>query len=147
MIKMGKLKTILLQSPITSLAPDGTHEFQDELIAEEDMKIVAVSFHAIHSQGGNNYMTLQRGGQQRMLQRYHDGYAAVDNDDQIAACRLTFAGPPDPSTASIGHTFFPFPSPHYFEVEEGERIYLNGRLQNDDTNTHTLLAQCLVYYY
>jgi len=142
---MGKLKTILLQSGIYSLAPAGTQEFQDELIAEEDMKIVACSFHAIHTEEGNNYGTLQRGGQQRMLQRYHDGFVAVDNDDQLAGCRLTFST--DPSTESIGHTYFEFPSPHYFEVEEGERLYFTGRLQNDDANTHSLLMQCLVYYY
>lgn len=111
------------------------------------MKIVGVSFHAIHTQEGNNYGTLQRSGQPRMLNRYHEGFQSVENDDIIAGCRITMDGDPNPSTASRSDKTFMFPSPHYFEVEEGERIYFTGRLQNDDANTHTMLMQCVIYWY
>ena len=144
---MGKLKTSLLQSPAESLATTASLEFQDELVADEDMKIVAVSFHAIHTQEGNNYGTLQRSGQPRMLNRYHTGFQSVQGDDIIAGTRITMDGDPAPSTASKGTEYYPFPAGHYFEVEEGERIYFTGRLQNDDANTHTMLMQCVVYWY
>lgn len=144
---MAKLKTTLLQTTEESIATTANVEGQDELVAEEDMKIVGVSFHAVHTQDGNTYMTLQRGGQQRFLNSYQDGTEARDSDEQIAGTRITMHGEPQTSTGAKGETIFMFPSPHYFEVEEGERIYLNWRLQNDDTNTHTMLGQCLIYWY
>ena len=144
---MPKLKTTLMLTTEESIAASGTVEGQDELVAEEDMKIVGVSFHAVHTQDGNTYLTLQRGGQLRMLNNYQDGFEAVDSDEQIAGTRITMHGEPQTSTGAKGETIFMFPSGCYFEVEEGERIYLNWRLQNDDTNTHTMLGQCLIYWY
>ncbi|MBA7551833.1 hypothetical protein ES705_44383 [subsurface metagenome] len=128
------------------IVASATVEGQDELVAEEDMKIVGCSFHAVHTQDGNTYLTLQRGGQQRMLNNYQDGMVAVDGDEQIAGTRITMPGAPNTSTGAKGETIFMFPAGHYFEVEEGERIYLNYRLQNDDTNTHTMMGQCLIYW-
>ncbi|GAH21423.1 unnamed protein product, partial [marine sediment metagenome] len=108
---MAKLKTSLLQSPVHSILTTASEEFQDELVADEDMKIVGVSFHAIHTQEGNNYGTLQRSGQPRMLNRYHEGFQSVENDDIIAGCRITMDGDPNPSTASRSDKTFMFPSP------------------------------------
>lgn len=138
--------TALLSSGVESIGPGGNVEFQDEFEADGDLRIIACSFHAIHSQEGNTYCTLQRSSGPRMLHRYHEGYEALSTDEILAGVRLTLDGDPNPSTASIADRFFNF-GPDYFELADEEKVYFTGRLQNDDNNTHSMLGQCLIYYY
>ena len=144
MVIMAKLKTKLLADTSTSMAAAATLSETVEYIAEEDMKIVGCAFGMINAAKTLTHATLARSGNQRTLYEYNTPRVIQDTDQAMFGTRLSNPDPSDEMPYCSWELMLP--SGEYFDVEEGERFYFHTHKKNNDTSSHVMLTQALVYY-
>lgn len=141
---MAKLYTALIKGAAIVQANGTEGDETVEFIATEDMKIVGCALGNINAAKMLFHMTVSRSGNQRMLYEYNSPRVIDDTDEPLFGTRLAFEDPSNNTDFCSKEIMLP--SGDYFELEEGERIYLHTHAKNNDASSHTWLSQALLYY-
>lgn len=91
-------------------------------------------------------MTIARSGNVHLAGEYEDDYTLTTDDAPLFATKMDN----HPTTASespgVKNDFQMLPSGRYFALEKDERIWLHSHIKNNDTSSHAIVAQAILYY-
>lgn len=142
--EIPKIYTALISGANTLVANGAEDDETVEYIATEDMKIIGCALGNINAAKCLSHMTVARSGNQRMLFEYNSPRVITDADEPLFGTRLAFEDPSN--NTDFCSKEWMLPSGSWFELEEGERIYLHSHFKNNDASSHTFKSQALLYY-
>ena len=141
---MAELKTVVLHNVERSMAGNLTVENVEELVAEENMRIVGVLFGFTAFIGNDGKGALCRTGTFKQLASYVEEAEMETKDGVLFAARTVDGSETQPNMIVYWQML---PNGHYFYLEKGERIYLSAGHHNNSAATHNSAIDCIIFYY
>lgn len=141
---MAELKTLVVHHSAGDISPGAEIWQTEEIVAEEDMKIVACGFGWTRSLGHQFNATVLRSGQQREHGSYQVGKQLRTEDGFLFA--VNAINPlADLNTESWALQILP--DSDYFMLEKGERIYVHFHMKNSHASlTYSCAGEAILYY-
>lgn len=143
---MAELKTIVLKFTELDLVAGASVRFSDELIAEEDMKIIGCAMHYTNNLGQDSKIAVSRSG----VYCEPGSYNPIEEMDTERGILFAdrFSNPGNTTFAEKLSTWQMLPDGHYFMLEKGERIYAHVEHHNKHTSSgYSYTCDVVLYYY
>lgn len=144
--KMAQLKTIVV-SVENNLASGASADTIEEIIADEDMKIVGAMFKHHENGGVWQTITVMRGGQFSVLGGYEAWKRVPKTTDQVMFCSSAIYHEDNKYADSMDARWQMLPQGEYFLLEEGERLYFHFFQSNEHASaTYMMAGSCVIFY-
>lgn len=141
-----KVKTVVLNADMSNLGATSEDEGTFEYVAQEDMKIIGATMVREGATFSAVWATVSRSGNLHFAGEYLTANI-LTSDDQPLFCFMSAnhssAGFDNPGWKDQTQML---PSGDYFDLEEGERIYVQYKRKNNDASSHAIVVQVILFY-
>ena len=141
---MAELKTAVIHSEELSMAGNTTVKKSEELIAEQNMRIVGVLFAFTAFIGNDAKCCLIRSGTYTEPGSYVEDEEMSTQRGVMFAARAVDGSETQPNQITFWEMLH---SNHFFFLEKGERIYFHCGHHNNSAATHSSSMDCIIFYY